>query len=412
MKNRSLNYQHTIWASYLGYVTQAIVNNLSPLLFLTFQSQYGISLDKITLLITLNFGIQLTVDLASAVLIDRVGYRVGVVAAHICAALGLAGMAVLPGLAGGLSGNAYAGLLVCVVFYALGGGLIEVLISPIVEACPTEGKAAAMSLLHSFYCWGQMAVVLLSTVFFAAAGMGSWRVLCVLWALVPACNAVYFLKVPIRTLEEEHETMPIPRLLRRKMFWVFCVLMLCAGASELAMSQWASAFAEAGLHVDKAVGDLAGPCMFAALMGTARVLHAKLADRIPLMRFMIFCGLLCILSYLLAVYAPVPVIGLAGCGICGFSVGVMWPGTFSLATATLKGGGTAMFALLSLAGDMGCSLGPTVVGMASVESGDLKSGLMMAGLFPILLCLGMLQWKRLKAEEETKASDRSVCPPV
>ena len=409
MKKRPLSYQHTIWASYLGYVTQAIVNNLSPLLFLTFQSRYGISLDKITWLITLNFGIQLTVDLASAVLIDRIGYRTGVVAAHISAALGLAGMAVLPALTLRLLGSAYAGLLVCVVFYALGGGLIEVLISPIVEACPTEGKAAAMSLLHSFYCWGQMAVVLLSTAFFAVAGMGSWRILCVLWALLPACNAFYFRQVPIRTLEEGQETMPIPRLLRRKMFWVFCVLMLCAGASELAMSQWASAFAEVGLHVDKAIGDLAGPCMFAALMGTARVLHAKLAERIPLMRFMVGCGLLCVVSYLLAVYAPAPVIGLAGCGICGFSVGVMWPGTFSLATETIRGGGTAMFALLSLAGDMGCSLGPTVVGMASVESGDLKSGLMMAILFPILLCIGMLLWKKLKIEEELQLSpERTV----
>ena len=383
MKNTALNYQHTIWASYLGYVTQAIVNNLSPLLFLTFQSQYGISLDKITLLITLNFGIQLTVDLASAVLIGKIGYRTGVVAAHVCAALGLAGIAVLPGLTGRVFGNAYVGLLVCVVFYALGGGLIEVLISPIVEACPTEGKAAAMSLLHSFYCWGQMGVVLLSTLFFAVAGIGRWKLLCALWALLPACNALYFLRVPLRTLEEEHNAMPLARLFRQKM----------------SMSQWASAFAEAGLHVDKAVGDLAGPCMFAVFMGTARVLHARLSEKIPLMRVMVGCGMLCIVSYLLAVYAPLPAMGLLGCGLCGFSVGVMWPGTFSLATETLPGGGTAMFALLALAGDIGCSFGPTVVGMAAVESGDLKSGLMMAVLFPILLCIGMLLWKNLKAGE-------------
>lgn len=400
MESRPLSYQHTIWASYLGYVTQAIVNNLSPLLFLTFQSRYGISLDKITLLITLNFGIQLTVDLASAVLIDKIGYRRGVIAAHISAALGLAGMAVLPELADGFLGSAYAGLLVCVVLYALGGGLIEVLISPIVEACPTEGKAAAMSLLHSFYCWGQMAVVLLSTAFFAVAGMENWRILCALWALVPAFNVLYFRMVPIRTLEEEHETMPVLQLFRQKMFWVFFVLMLCAGASELSMSQWASAFAEAGLHVDKAVGDLAGPCMFAVFMGAARVLHAKLTDRIPLMQFMIGCGLLCIVSYLMAVYAPVPALGLLGCGLCGFSVGVMWPGTFSLATETLPGGGTAMFALLALAGDVGCSFGPTVVGMAAVESGDLKGGLLMAILFPVLLCIGLLLWKRLKIGDD------------
>ncbi len=393
MKDTHLSYRHTIRASYLGYVTQAIVNNLSPLLFLTFQSQYGLSLDKITLLITLNFVIQLTVDLVSAVLIKRIGYRVGVVAAHICAALGLAGLAVLPDWCGTAFGSPYAGLLISAGLYALGGGLIEVLISPIVEACPTEGKAAAMSLLHSFYCWGQMAVVLLSTIFFAAAGMQNWRILCVLWALLPAGNAVYFLKVPIRTLEEEHETMPVSRLFGQKLFWVFCLLMLCAGASELAMSQWASAFAEAGLAVEKAVGDLAGSCLFAALMGTARVLYARFSDRISLFPFMTGCGLLCVASYLLAVYAPTPVIGLAGCALCGFSVGIMWPGTFSLAAAALPGGGTAMFAFLSLAGDLGCAFGPTAVGMASAESGSLKSGLMMGALFPAFLCVGMLLWK-------------------
>ncbi len=400
MKNRTREYRHTIWASYLGYVTQAVVNNLSPLLFLTFRSEYGIGLEKITLLITLNFGIQLLVDLLSALRIDRIGYRTGVVAAHICAALGLAGLSVLPELCGRLFGSPYAGLVICVILYALGGGLIEVLISPIVEACPTESKDAAMSLLHSFYCWGQMAVVLLSTLFFAAAGMARWRLLCVLWALLPACNAVYFMRVPIRTLEEEHGTMPLTGLFRQKMFWVFFVLMLCAGASELSMSQWASAFAESGLNVRKAAGDLAGPCMFAALMGTARVMHAKLSERIPLKRFMIGCGVLCIAGYLLAVYAPTPLPGLAGCGICGFSAGIMWPGTFSLAARTLPGGGTAMFALLALAGDVGCSVGPTVVGMASAESGDLKSGLMMAVIFPILLCIGMLLWSRLRAGEE------------
>ncbi len=402
MSNRVLGYEHTIRASYLGYVTQAVVNNLSPLLFLTFQSEYGISLERITLLITFNFGIQLSVDMLSAVLIDRIGYRLGVVAAHIMAAAGIAGMAVFPAL---WPGNAYPGLLLAVVFYALGGGLIEVLISPIVEACPTEGKEAAMSLLHSFYCWGHMAVVLLSTLFFAAAGRENWKLLCFLWALVPVCNAVYFWKVPIRTLEEEHAPMSLGRLFRQKLFWVFMVLMLCAGASEQAMSQWASLFAEAGLSVEKAVGDLAGPCMFAALMGTARVLSARMSGRISMKNMMLGSGLLCIFSYLLAAYAPSPVLGLAGCGICGFSVGVLWPGTFSLASRTLPGGGTAMFALLALAGDLGCSFGPTAVGFSAAESGMLKSGLLMAVLFPTALCIGVLLWRRMKPEQTENRAD-------
>ncbi len=393
--HRALGYGHTLRASYLGYVTQAVVNNLPPLLFLTFQSEYGISLEHITLLITFNFGIQLAVDMLSAVLIGRIGYRRGVVAAHILAALGIAGVAVFPDL---WPGNAYPGFLLAVLFYALGGGLIEVLISPIVEACPTDGKEAAMSLLHSFYCWGHMAVVLLSTLFLAAAGRENWRGLCILWALLPLGNAVYFLNVPIRTLEESHEPMSLGRLFRQKLFWVFMLLMVCSGASEQAMSQWASLFAEVGLSVEKAVGDLAGPCMFAALMGTARVLSARLSGRVSMKNMMLGSGILCIFSYLLAVYAPSPVLGLAGCGICGFSVGVLWPGTFSLASKSLPGGGTAMFALLALAGDLGCSFGPTAVGFAAAESGMLKSGLLMAVLFPAALCIGVLLWRRMRPE--------------
>ncbi len=404
--NRTLGYQHTIWASYLGYVTQAVVNNLAPLLFLIFQKWYGLSLDRITLLITVNFGVQLLVDLLSAAWIDRIGYKRGVVFAHICAALGISGMAVLPdGLrhAGFLflssSDAAYAGLLVSACLYAVGGGLIEVLVSPIVEACPTEEKAAAMSLLHSFYCWGHMIVVVLSTVFFVAAGEERWRTLCILWALLPLCNAVYFGRVPIRSLEEEHEPVSVKTLFSGKMFWIFFMLMFCAGSSEQAMSQWASAFAEAGLSVTKTAGDLAGPCMFAALMGASRVLYARFSSRISLKHFMLGSGALCVCSYLLAVYAPTPFLGLMGCGICGFSVGVLWPGTFSLAADTLPGGGTAMFAFLALAGDLGCSMGPTVVGLASAESGSLQGGLMMGILFPVLLCIGVLVWNLLRIEE-------------
>lgn len=397
--SHTLGYRHTIWASYLGYVTQAVVNNLAPLLFLTFQSAYGISLDRITFLITLNFGVQLAVDFLSAGLIRRTGYKKGVVFAHVCAFLGIAGMAVLPGLTEGMGQGAYPGLLLSVALYAVGGGLIEVLVSPIVEACPTEEKAAAMSLLHSFYCWGHVIVVLLSTLFFVAAGEKNWRFLCLLWAGLPLANAVYFSRVPIRSLEEEHEPVSLKELFSGKMFWIFFMLMFCAGSSEQAMSQWASAFAEAGLSVPKAVGDLAGPCMFAALMGTSRLLYARLNGQVSLKRFMLASGCLCVCSYLLAVYAPVPVLGLIGCGICGFSVGILWPGTFSLAAGTLPGGGTAMFAFLALAGDLGCSLGPTVVGMASVESGSIQGGLMMAILFPVLLCIGVLLWNLLKTEE-------------
>lgn len=375
------DYSHTIYASYLGYITQAVVNNFVPLLFLTFQSQYGISLDKIGLLVTINFGVQLLVDFAAAKFIDRIGYRTAIVAGHICSGLGLLGLAVLPQLL-----PPYLGIILAIMCYAVGGGIIEVLVSPIVEACPTAQKEAAMSLLHSFYCWGHVFVVLVSTLFFSVFGMEHWKAMAVLWALLPFVNAIYFNMVPLASPVEEGHGMSMWELFRNKGFWILFLLMLCAGASEQGMSQWASAFAESGLQVSKTVGDLAGPCLFALLMGTARALYAKFSDKISLKAAMIGSGSLCISCYLLASFAPHPVLGLLGCAVCGFSVGILWPGTFSMASAALPTGGTAMFALLALAGDLGCSAGPTLVGAAAEAfGGDLKRGLLCAIVFPVLL---------------------------
>lgn len=385
------NYNHTLRASYLGYITQAIVNNFAPLLFLTFQSTWGVPLDRIALLITVNFGIQLTTDLLSSKFVDRIGYRPCIVAAHVFAAAGLAGLAVFPFVL-----PPYLGLLVSISLYSVGGGLIEVLISPIVESCPTERKAAAMSLLHSFYCWGQVGVAALSTAFFVLAGVENWRVLAVIWAALPAVNAVYFANVPIAALTEEGAGMSVRELLGTRLFWVLALLMVCSGASELAMSQWASAFAEAGLGVSKTIGDLAGPCFFAVLMGSARVLHAKYSERMDLVKWMRLSALLCLGSYLLAAFSPVPVLGLLGCGLCGLSVGLLWPGTFSIAAESCPRGGTAMFALLALAGDLGCAGGPTIVGIVSGMFDDrLQTGLMAAAVFPVLLMLGLSRCKRL-----------------
>ena len=375
------DYGHTIYASYLGYITQAIVNNFVPLLFLTFQSEFGISLDKIGLLVTINFGVQLLVDFLAAKFIDKIGYRNAIVAAHVFSGIGLIGLAVFPMLL-----PPYIGIVLAIVCYAIGGGIIEVLVSPIVEACPTTKKEAAMSLLHSFYCWGHVFVVLASTLFFTLEGIEHWKLLAVLWSVIPFANAVYYALVPIMTPVEEGRGMTMPQLFKNKTFWILALLMVCAGASEQGMSQWASAFAESGLKVSKTVGDLAGPCLFAILMGTARAFYAKLSDKISLKAAMVGCGSLCIACYLLASFAPHPVLGLIGCAVCGFSVGIMWPGTFSLASESLPTGGTAMFALLALAGDLGCSSGPTVVGsVAEAFGGDLKVGILAAVVFPVIL---------------------------
>ena len=397
MRNIQNDYRHTIAASYIGYITQAIVNNFAPLLFLTFHNVYGIPLGKIGLLVTVNFVTQLLVDFISAKYVDRIGYRTAIVAAHVFAAAGLIGLGLLPNL----MPTPYIGICMAVVVYAIGGGLIEVLISPIVEACPTEGKSAAMSLLHSFYCWGSVLVVVVSTILFSVFGVDAWRKIACLWAIIPLVNAFYFSKVPIAALVEDGESMTIGMLFRSKLFWIFALLMVCAGASELSMSQWASAFAESGLHVSKTVGDLAGPCFFAVLMGTARVFHAKFAEKLELSRYLAICAVVCIGSYLLASLSPNALLALLGCGICGFSVGAMWPGTFSLASEKCPKGGTAMFALLALAGDTGCSLGPTVVGFVSAACEDnLKKGLVSAILFPVLLLVGLFLCQRVIKEKQ------------
>lgn len=382
------NYQKTMYACFIGYIVQAIVNNFVPLLFVTFQTSYGIPLSKITALITVNFVIQLLVDLLSAGFIDKIGYRASIILAHICAAAGLLSLTILPDLLP----DAFLGILISVIIYAVGGGLLEVLVSPIIEACPTDNKEKAMSLLHSFYCWGQMGVVLLSTVFFILFGIQNWKILALIWVIIPVANGILFARAPIYSLQAEGEKgLTLKELFLKKIFWVLMLMMMCAGASEQSVSQWASTFAEQGLHVSKTVGDLAGPMAFAMLMGLSRLIYGKYGDKMNLDHFMTFSCILCTASYLCISLVPVPIVGLLGCAVCGFSVGILWPGTFSKAAVSIKGGGTALFALLALAGDLGCSGGPTLAGLVSSSFGNnLRIGILASIVFPILLLIGIL----------------------
>lgn len=391
MKN---GYNKTIISCFVGYIVQAIINNFIPLLLLTFQDSYGISLGKITLLVTFNFGAQLVVDILAISFVDKIGYRASMIIAHVFAAAGLVSLTVLPEL----FTDPFVGLLLSVMIYAVGGGLLEVLVSPVVEACPTDNKEKAMSLLHSFYCWGHVGVVLLSTLFFQLCGIGNWKILAVLWAIVPLLNAVAFTRVPMAQLLEEGDTgLSMKELASMKMFWVLMLMMLCAGASEQAVSQWASALAEKGFGISKTLGDLIGPMAFAILMGSSRAYYGKFGDKINLEKFMIGSSILCIISYLMISLIPIPALGFLGCALCGLSVGIMWPGTFSVASASMPRGGTAMFALLALAGDMGCSSGPTFVGFISGALGDnLKLGVLAAIIFPTLLILGVQNIKKLR----------------
>lgn len=390
-----LTYKHTVYACFTGYIVQAIINNFAPLLFLTFQTSYDIPLAKITLLITLNFSVQLITDLISPLFIDKIGYRVSVVLAHIFSALGLVLLPVLPSFFSDPS----TGLFIAVIVYAVGGGLLEVLISPIVEASPTDNKEKAMSLLHSFYCWGHVGVVLISTLFFVLFGTVNWMYLSLFWALVPIANTFFFLKVPVNHLIADGERgLTLNELFKTKAFWLLIVLMVCAGASEQGVSQWASVFAERGLGVSKTAGDLAGPTLFALMMGLSRLYYGKYGDKIHLARFMKLSIVLCIASYLLISFSPFPVLGFIGCALCGLSVGILWPGTFSTASKLIKNGGTSMFAFLALAGDLGCGGGPTLVGLVSSASGgNLNTGVLAGIVFPVLLLILLIAAGKKKA---------------
>ena len=385
------SFKTTMVSCFIAYIVQAIVNNFSPLLFITFNETYHIPLSQITLLVTINFAVQLTVDVIATKYADQIGYRKLIVAAHLFAALGLIFLGTFPEVI-----EPFVGILIAGCTCAIGGGLIEVLISPIMESCPTDNKEAAMSLLHSFYCWGHVGVILFSTLFFYFVGIASWKWMAFFWALIPLFNAVVFVKTPIAPLISEGEVgMTVKELFVSKTFWLFMLMMICAGASEQSVGQWASAFAEQGLGINKTAGDLAGPMTFAICMGIARAIYGNYGDRIELDRFMKGSTFLCIIAYLMISLSPFPVLSLIGCAVCGFSVGIMWPGTFSKGAVALKNGGTAMFALLALGGDLGCAVGPMVVGMVSSWiDGNMKIGILASIIFPIMLAACLFRQKK------------------
>ena len=385
------NYQKTLVACYLGFVTQAISANFAPLLFLTFKSTYGITLDKIAMIPLVFYLTQLLVDLAATKFADKIGYRTCVVTSQVLSTVGLILMAILPEI---LS-VPFIGILISVVLYAIGSGLIEVLVSPIVEACPFENKDGVMSLLHSFYCWGAMGVILGSTIFFAVFGIENWKILTFIWALIPFYNTFNFINCPIEWLTEDGKSMGISKLLKTPIFWLMILLMVCSGASEATMSQWTSAFTESAIGVSKTIGDLAGPCMFAMFMGISRMLYGKFSEKLNLNNIMLICGVMCAGCYLLASLSSSPILGLAGCALCGLAVGMMWPGSISISSQKCPRGGTAMFAFLALAGDFGAMVSPSMVGgLSEMAGGNLKTGLLFATVFPVVLAFELLILKK------------------
>ena len=392
------NYKKTLIACYLGFVTQAISANFTPLLFLTFKNTYGIGFEKIALIPMVFYLTQLLIDLAATKFVDKIGYRTCVVSSQVLSVAGLVSMAILPELLP----VSFAGILIAVILYAMGSGLIEVLVSPIVEACPFENKDGMMSLLHSFYCWGAVGVILGSTLFFTVFGVENWKILTMIWAVVPLYNAFNFISCPMERLVEDGKSMRISQLLRLPLFWLMILLMVCSGASEASMAQCASSFTESAMGVSKTVGDLAGHCLFAVFMGISRIVYGKMSEKLDLTKTMLACGVLCVICYLMASLSSTPMIGLAGCALCGLSVGIMWPGTISISSQKCPRGGTAMFAFLALAGDLGATISPAMVGnISNMFGGNLKVGLFAATVFPLILIVGLAVQLKGKRKEKT-----------
>lgn len=394
---KRFNFKHTVTACFIGYMVQAIVCNFAPLLFVSWEKEFNISMPQLTTVVTLTFFTQIIIDLLSAKFADKIGYKKCLFGAHLFSGIGFLLLAILPYT----MPDPFVGIVISVVLYSVGSGLLEVLVSPVVESCPSDNKAGAMSLLHSFYCWGTVGVIALSTIFFAVFGRENWRILTVVWAIFAMLNGIFFCLVPIIEPKDELADKNAGSLFKNKIFIIAIVLMICSGAAELAMSQWASTFAETALGVSKTVGDLAGPMAFAVLMGSGRIIFSKLSKNMNTEKYLIASAVLCIISYLLSCLSPNAIISLIGCALCGLSVSAMWPGTISLSTKAMPNISTAMFAFLAVAGDIGCTSGPTLIGwLTDAAGGNLKKGLLFAVIFPVIMIASML----LMRKESKKSS--------
>lgn len=382
-----MTYKHTLHSCYLAYVTQAAVVNLAPILFVIFQTEFGLTYQQIGALSLINFLTQLSIDAVAIKTLDKVGYRPAAIGCCACCTLGFLLLAICPAI---WPGEFFA-LCLPVIVYAVGGGLAEVIVSPIADSLPLENKEGSMALVHGAYSWGQAAVVLVSTCTLAIIGHARWQWLPLIWAILPLYNLFRFCRVPLMpTIPDEHRT-PLRDLLKNGTLWLFLLVMLCAGASEVAMSQWSSLFAEKALGVNKVLGDIAGPCLFAVFMGLGRIGFGKFGTKWKLSRILLLCALLAIVCYLLTAFFPHPIISLTACALTGLAVSLMWPGTVSLSAAAFPLGGAALFAFLALFGDLGCSVGPWLTGVVSdavsVSNSDmaLRIGLAAGTIFPLTL---------------------------
>ncbi len=379
------SYKSTKSACYIGYIVQAIVNNFLPILFIVFQKKYGLGYEKLGRIILVNFLIQILSDTITPIIVRAIGYRGCAILCHGLCATGLVMLSVLPTVIG----DTYVAILLSVIIYAFGSGIIEVIISPMIELIPTKNKAANMAFLHSFYCWGQAFTVVCTTLLVSVFGFLNWNFIPLIWATVPFINMFFFIKVPVIEPKKETEKIKNNKFFISREFICFVVFMLCAGTSEVTMAQWASMFVQQGLGINKVTGDILGPCLFAIAMGIGRVFFGVLSGKFSYRKALVLNNILCFLCYIVVAFCKSPIPCLIACALCGFSVSLSWPGTYSLASARFPNGGTVMFSAFALFGDLGCSLGPWLLGLIA-DMYDLQTGFFVCSVFPLVMVITAL----------------------
>lgn len=397
MENNIKKYLPTKLAGYVGFIVQAVVNNFLPILFIVFRNVYNLSYEKLGRLILVNFVTQMFVDLLTPKIVEKAGYRKTAIMSQLFAAIGLISLGILPNLIS----DTYFAIVISVIIYASGSGITEVILSPMIDMLPTGNKSGNMAVLHSFYCWGQAFTVLGTTALVSVFGYHNWQYIPLIWAAIPFLNTFSFLKVPIVEPSPDQKTATFAELIKKPLFLLYMLMMLCAGASEIAMAQWASIFAQNALGVSKVIGDIAGPCAFALFMGTGRVVYAKFSKKVSFTKLLIFLNVLCFVCYIVVGFCKISFVALIFCAICGFTVSISWPGIYSAGARTFKNGGAVMFSVFAMSGDTGCAVGPWIIGIFADRFG-LNVGFAVASVFPLLMVLCGLYILKLRSCQREK----------
>lgn len=374
------SYQLTTISCFVGIFCQAVSSNITAILFIPLMTLYGLSYVHLGLLVGINFTTQVLVDIIASRLVDRYGFRVFVLPSDILAVIGL----VLFGLTPVLFDNILTGLVFSTIIFSASCGLQEVMLSPIVNAIPHNDKGPAMALMHSFYAWGQVATIIITTLFLFFFGIENWQVIVFLWALVPLVNFFMFLAAPFPGVIHENQRMTMRDLILKPFYLVALLAIMGGAATELVMNQWSSTFSEKVLELPKVTGDILGMCGFAVFLGLGRVLYGRYGSKINMNNVLVGSAAAAVVCYIAVAISPLPAISLAACAVCGLAASLLWPGTLVITAEKYPLAGAWIFAILAAAGDIGAASGPFAAGVITDLTRQMPSILQFAASLQLL----------------------------